>query len=87
MEFHGEPRMNHSWRNVVVRCPMLLDGDWEQKDNYVTDSDPGFVDEKAMNFALKDDSEVFKKVPGFERIPFAEIGLVKDDLRKELPKR
>ncbi len=83
MEFHGEPRMNHSERNIVVRCPMLLDGDWEQKDNYVTGNDPGFVDEKALNFALKDDAEVYRKVPGFERIPFAEIGMVKDDLRRE----
>jgi hypothetical protein len=87
MEFHGEPRMNHSERNVVVRCPMLLDGDWEQNDNYVTESDPGFVDEKAMNFALKEDAEVFTKVPGFERIPFAAIGLVNDATRGELPKR
>ncbi len=87
MEFHGGPRMNHSERNVVVRCPMLLDGDWEQKDNFVTDGDPGFSDEKTMNFALKDDSEVFRKVPGFERIPFGEIGLVKNDLRPELPNR
>ena len=87
MEFHGEPRMNHSERNVVVRCPMLLDGDWDQKDNYTTDGDPGFVDAAALNFALKEDSEVFKKIPGFERVPFGEIGLVKDELRPELPKR
>ena len=87
MEFHGEPRMNHSERNLVVRCPMLLDGDWDQKDNYVTDSDPGFADATAQNFALKEDSEVFHKIPGFEKIPFDQIGLMKDELRPELPKR
>jgi hypothetical protein len=87
LEFNGEPRMNHSERNLVVRCPMLLDGDWDQRDNYATDSDPGFVDAAGMNFALKEDSEVFKKIPGFEKIPFGEIGLVRDELRPELPKK
>ena len=74
-EFHSEKRSNYSARNVVVRCPMLLDGDWEASDNFVTEKDPGFVDAAAMNFQLRDDSEVFKKIPGFERIPFEEIGL------------
>lgn len=74
-EFHGEKRTNYSARNVVVRCPMLLDGDWEASDNFVTEKDPGFVDAAAMNFQLRDDSEVFQKIPGFERIPFEEVGL------------
>jgi hypothetical protein len=87
MEFHGEPRLNHTERNLVVRCPMLLDGDWDQKDNSMTDGDPGFADAAAEDFALREDSEAFKKIPGFERIPFGEIGLVKDELRPELPKR
>ena len=86
MQSDTRPRLNHAERNLVVRCPMLLDGDWDQKDNWVTEDDPGFVDAAAMNFALKKDSEVFKKVPGFERIPFEEIGLVKDELRAALPK-
>lgn len=68
-------RVNYSSKNVVVRCPMLLDGDWEEENNFVTDADPGFVDAAAMNFQLRDDSEVYQKIPGFERIPFEKIGM------------
>ena len=75
LDFKGEKRTNYSERNVVVRCPMLLDGDWEHRDNYVTETDPGFVNAAAMNFQLRDDSEVFQKIPDFDRIPFAKIGL------------
>jgi len=75
LDFHGEKRTNYSARNVVVRCPMLLDGDWEQENNFTTETDPGFVDAAAMNFELRDDSEVFRQIPGFERIPFEKIGL------------
>lgn len=73
-EFNGEKRTNYAERNVAVRCPMLLDGDWEEKDNFVTDTDPGFVDAATMNFQLREDSVVFQKIPGFERIPFDKIG-------------
>lgn len=78
-EFHGEKRANQSARNVVVRCPMLLDGDWEDENNFSTDEDPGFVDASAMNFQLRGDSEVFRQIPGFERIPFEKIGLQRKD--------
>lgn len=74
-EFNGEARTNYAARNVAVRCPMLCDGDWEQQDNYVTEIDPGFVDAATMNFQLRDDSEVYEKIPGFEAIPFGEIGM------------
>ncbi|HNY87537.1 MAG TPA: right-handed parallel beta-helix repeat-containing protein, partial [Candidatus Hydrogenedentes bacterium] len=78
-EFHGAKRANYSARNVAVRCPMLLDGDWEEEDNLSTDKDPGFVDAAAMNFQLRDDSEVFARIRGFERIPFERIGLQRKD--------
>ena len=74
-DFTGGKRTNYAERNVAVRCPMLLDGDWEQKDNYVTDTDPGFVDAASMNYQLRDDSEVFQKIHDFEHIPFDKIGL------------
>ncbi len=45
-------------------------------DNFLTNTDPGFVDADNMNFGLKEDSEVYSKIPGFERIPFDKIGLV-----------
>ena len=56
------------------------------QDNLV-DQDPGFVDTAGMNFQLRDDSPVYKLVPGFKKIPFDEIGLVRDEYRPVLPAR
>ena len=56
---------------------------WEN--NYVTNQDPGFVDVAKGNFALKPNSIVFKKIPGFQPIPFDKIGLYKDQYRRTLP--
>ncbi|MFE6968546.1 Ig-like domain-containing protein [Isoptericola sp. NPDC057653] len=43
-------------------------------DNWVTDADPGFVDAANGDYTLTADSPVFDQVPGFEAIPFDEIG-------------
>ena len=48
----------------------------QMKDNWVADRDPGFVDAARSNFALRADAVVFQKIPGFERIPFEQIGLL-----------
>lgn len=42
------------------------------------DEDAGFVDPDQGNFQLRDDSIVYKKIPGFERIPFERIGLMRE---------
>ena len=47
--------------------------------NNLVDEDPGFVDAAKMDFRLPDDSPVYKKVPGFKKIPFETIGLVPCD--------
>jgi len=39
----------------------------------IEDQDPRFVDEKSLNLALKDDSPAYS-LPGFQRIPFSDIG-------------
>ena len=39
------------------------------------------------DFTLKSDSEVYKKIPGFQRLPFHKMGLFRDTWRRELPKR
>jgi hypothetical protein len=56
------------------------------EDNLVTDKDPGFVDEANMNFQLRNDSIVFRKVPGFKNIPFDKIGLYEDEYLSTLSK-
>jgi hypothetical protein len=44
-------------------------------DNWVTQGDPGFVDAAKGNYALRSDSEVFRKISGFQPIPFDKIGI------------
>ncbi len=81
--FFEEDHLNHDRnrfeKNVMVNCKEIFREryDWEvvKNDNYETDTDPGFVNADQANFALKDDSIVYEKIPGFEKIPFAEIGI------------
>ena len=53
--------------------------------NFVTVADPGFVDLAKGNLGLKPESVVFQKIPGFEPIPFDQIGLQTDAYRRSLP--
>ncbi|MBL7132632.1 MAG: right-handed parallel beta-helix repeat-containing protein [Phycisphaerae bacterium] len=69
------------WLNVYRGGEKLL----AMKDNFVTTGDPGFVDAEGLDFQLRDDSAVYKKVPGFRKIPFEKIGLYVDEYRKSLP--
>lgn len=55
------------------------------QNNFVTATDPGFVDSVKGNFALRPDAAVFQKIPGFEKIPFEKIGLFTDEFRRALP--
>ncbi len=43
-------------------------------ENFMTQKDPGFVDAAKLNFQLKDDSVVYRELPGFKKIPFEQIG-------------
>lgn len=56
----------------------------EIKDNLVTSKDPGFVDAANGNYALKADSEVFKKLKDFKAIDMEKIGLASDMVTKKL---
>ena len=73
------PRRNVFDRNIVVKYEetFRLVGKYAQTDfgeNYITDKDPGFVAADSLNFQLKDNSIVYKELPGFEHIPFESIG-------------
>lgn len=49
--------------------------------------DLSFVDFDTGNFTLKEDSFLLKKRPELQKIPFEEIGLKVNDVRKSLPAR
>lgn len=81
------PRRNVFDKNVLVKHEetFRLVGKYAQTEfgeNYITDKDPGFVDAARLIFQLKDDSEIYKKLPGFSRIPFENIGPRKPGDRK-----
>jgi Right handed beta helix region len=66
-------------RNVLVKYEetFRMVGKYAQTEfgeNFITQKDPGFVDASQLNFQLKDDSVVYRELPGFEPIPFAQIG-------------
>jgi len=73
------PRRNIVDRNVLVKHEetFRLVGKYAQTEfgeNFMTNDDPGFVNAKAMDFRLKPDAELYKRLPGFEPIPFEKIG-------------
>ena len=81
------PRRNVFDKNVLVKYEetFRLVGKHAQTEfgeNYITDKDPGFVDAERLNFQLKDTSVIYKELPGFERIPFENIGPRKSEDRK-----
>lgn len=71
----GAARRNHAAANVMVNCPKVQSGNWEVSDSFITDLDPGFVNAAKLDFRLRDDAVVFRKLPAFEKIPFDQIGL------------
>jgi hypothetical protein len=79
------------WRDPEKACRQSADRNhinipyMRIRDNYVTNEDPGFVDAAGMNFGLKDDAVVYKKIPGFQRIPFDKIGPYRDTTRASWP--
>ncbi len=79
----GGLRLNHAAKNVGVRCKNFVEGNWTTGQSLVTEDDPGFVDFKNQDFTLREDSEVFQLIPGFEPIPFGEIGLYEDEYRSD----
>ena len=81
MESGKQPRLNHSAKNVIVQCESSVDGNWDIRDDLVLRWDPGFVDAAKGDYTLRDDSIVYKSVPGFEPIPFSKIGLQTDEYR------
>ncbi|MHA4808424.1 right-handed parallel beta-helix repeat-containing protein [Flavitalea flava] len=72
------PKRDTFTNNILVRVGKITEGKKEwlpfTDNNLVIDHDPGFVDAGKQNFRLKEESEVWKKLPGFRQIPFGEIG-------------
>ncbi len=79
-----------SWRDPEEYCRATSEKNIDRKymemaGNFITEEDPGFVDAAGENFQLREDSVVYRKVPGFQRIPFGKIGLYRDEFRASWP--
>lgn len=75
------PQTNTLRNNVFVNVAISKSSEvseWQHEDNYLTEEDPGFIDFKNMNFQLKTDSIIFRKIPNFKKIPFKKIGNYRD---------
>ena len=86
LEFAGEPRRNHATANLIVNCRAVQTGNWDVTDTFLTDHDPGFINSAKLDFRLRDDSSAFTNLAGFGKIPFAQIGLQRDEFRRTLGK-
>jgi hypothetical protein len=82
--------VHSNWRDPEKHCRETSANHIDQKymdiaENYATDEDPGFIDAARMNFQLAEDSIVYEKIPGFQRIPFDKIGLYHDEYHTNWP--
>ena len=75
------PKRNTVSQNVFYKVEKTYSHKKEwmpfKDDNWVTDENPGFINEEKMDFKLKKNAEVFSKIPGFKDIPFEKIGVNK----------
>ena len=76
----GVPKYNVVRNNVIQRCKAMNIAAAAREygtiaDNLVTNAALGFVDAKKMDFRLKKSSIIYRKLPGFKKIPFDRIGL------------
>lgn len=80
------PKRNTFERNLFYKIGNVLKGnsEWgEFWNNWTTNSDPGFVDEDDPLKGFRNDAEVFRRISGFEKIPFDNIGCDESKLMKE----
>jgi hypothetical protein len=84
--------------NVAVDCQVPFAWEWVQGNHLVRTNDffasgknisyqgdPGFMNFAKGDYDLRPDSKIFKDLPGFNAIPFHEIGLFVDQYRRHLP--
>ncbi|CAG7658847.1 X2-like carbohydrate binding domain-containing protein [Paenibacillus allorhizosphaerae] len=76
------PKRNVVRNNVIINSGSITGdsrnmqlGTFANNVSFANKDDLGFVDPANGNFQLKDDSLIFSRIPEFQQIPFAEIGI------------
>jgi hypothetical protein len=74
------PRSNFARRNLMVGGGEASNGNWQMTDtlSWPTGENPGFVNPSTADYRLRKDAPVFRKMPGFQYVPFEKIGLRKE---------
>lgn len=72
---------------AVTVATDIEDGMVEVGKNYSTTEDIGFVDMENGNFELKEDAKIYDILPGFESVPFNEMGLYLNEYRSSYEDR
>lgn len=73
------------WRSREPRRAILSGARIFLLSDFAKPEDPGFANPAAFDYSLPEDAEVLQKIPGFQPIPFARIGLYTDQYRTNLP--
>ena len=72
-------RNNIIYRHKEMGISSLAERYGNIEDNWISNqNDIGFVDYSNKNFAIKPDSEIYKKIPEFTEIPIEKIGLLNE---------
>ena len=73
----GQPRLNRAKNNVLINCAEISSGSWKYApaEMWAGSEDPGFEDAAHGRFKLRANAPVFQRLPGFQPIPFDQIGL------------
>lgn len=73
------------WRIVKAGTEIPTTDGYASGENKAYDTDPGFVDLARYDFRLKPGARLLQDLPGFQPIPVEQIGLYRDEYRRELP--
>lgn len=71
--------------NKMSAATRKIDGILEERDNAIITDDPATIRAAGRDFSWMPDTAVYQKIPGFEPIPFGQIGLYIDACRTGLP--
>ena len=80
------PYDNKFFNNVSYNTPLInartgraTTTDYlDYSQNFETKQDPGFYDVENRDYTIKEDSEIFAKLPGFKAVPFTRMGRVNE---------
>lgn len=80
----GSAKTNVLKNNVVIGKQLEYRPNSEGGNNITAQGDVGFIDYQGGNFNLRQDSTVYTQIPGFQPVPFSEMGLL-EEANNELP--